>query len=264
MDDALLVRGLERLGDLHARARAPRRPAAARAAMPLGQRLALDQLHHQEAACRPDGSTPWSVAMCGWFSAASTARLALEALADCGSRDQLRGRTLIATVAAEPGVAGAVHLAHAAGAEGVNDFVRAEPSPAPRGIRPDSSCAKSGTIGAATIARPRKFAGVAELVDSDVCALERRDEPHTRHDLLGKPVVVGDEVNARSCRAGKLDGVERGLITGPPDGCIVSHGLCVERQDRADVAEGASVVWLNAHPKLTTAVGQCKQRVVGP
>ena len=56
----------------------------------------------------------------------------------------------------------------------------------------------------------------------------------------------------------------RGLITGPPDGCIVSHGLCVERQDRADVAEGASVVWLNAHPKLTTAVGQCKQRVVGP
>ena len=48
MDDAFLVRRLERVGDLSRDARAPRRAAAARRD-PFRQRLALDQLQHEGA-----------------------------------------------------------------------------------------------------------------------------------------------------------------------------------------------------------------------
>ena len=49
MDDALLVRGVERVGDLARDARAPRRAAPARSPMPLGQRVAFDQLEDERA-----------------------------------------------------------------------------------------------------------------------------------------------------------------------------------------------------------------------
>ena len=47
MDDALLVRGFERLGDL-ARERQRLLDRQRAAPQPLGQRLSLDQLHDQE------------------------------------------------------------------------------------------------------------------------------------------------------------------------------------------------------------------------
>ena len=53
-------------------------------------------------------------------------RLALEALADCGFGGELRRQHLDRDVAIEPRVAGAIHLAHAAGAEQRDDLVGPE------------------------------------------------------------------------------------------------------------------------------------------
>ena len=57
MDDALLVRGFQRLGDLlRDRQRVGERDRAARDVR--GQILALDELHDQGARCRRDSSRP--------------------------------------------------------------------------------------------------------------------------------------------------------------------------------------------------------------
>ena len=55
--------------------------------------------------------------MCGWFSEASVVRLALEAREPVRIDAKTAGRTLIATSRCELRVAGAIDLAHAAGAE---------------------------------------------------------------------------------------------------------------------------------------------------
>ena len=76
---------------------------------------------------RPARPTSYSVQMCGWFSGGDRPRLALEALAQRRDRgDSAAGSTLIATVAIEPRVARAIHLAHAARAERREDLVGAE------------------------------------------------------------------------------------------------------------------------------------------
>ena len=64
--------------------------------------------------------------MFGWFSEASSLRFALETAR--GGRDRARtlGQDLDRDVAIELRVARAIHLAHAAGAEGGEDLVRAE------------------------------------------------------------------------------------------------------------------------------------------
>ena len=57
MDDAALVRGLDRRRDLDAqRERLARRQRAARE--PRGERLALDQLEHEVRRARPASSRP--------------------------------------------------------------------------------------------------------------------------------------------------------------------------------------------------------------
>ena len=57
MDDPFLVRGFERLGDL-ARDRERLLDRHRPRAQPLGERLALDQLHDEEVPTPPDSSMP--------------------------------------------------------------------------------------------------------------------------------------------------------------------------------------------------------------
>ena len=81
--------------------------------------------------------------MFGWLSAGDGARLALEAgqAVGIGAR-RLGGQHLERDVAAEPRVARAVDLAHAARAERGDDLVGAEPSAVASGIarRPARVC----------------------------------------------------------------------------------------------------------------------------
>ena len=119
--DALLVRGLERLGD-------PEREAGRllrleRAALqPGGERLAGRELHHEEAL---------AVALLETVDAGDArvgqrrehARLALEAREPLGVAREARGQQLERDVAAELRVLGAEDLAHAAGAELGRDLV---------------------------------------------------------------------------------------------------------------------------------------------
>ena len=50
MDDALLVRGFERLGDLRAMSSASSNGRSRRSQQTVGERLALDQLHDERRA----------------------------------------------------------------------------------------------------------------------------------------------------------------------------------------------------------------------
>ena len=64
MDDALLVRGFERLRNLlRDRQRLVDRDRAARNA--LGQIVALDEFHHERGDAVRLSSSPWMAAMCG-------------------------------------------------------------------------------------------------------------------------------------------------------------------------------------------------------
>ena len=66
--------------------------------------------------------------MCGWLRAATAPGLSLEAGAVIGVGGELRvgGVILSSDIAAQSGVVRPIHLAHAAGAEGGQDLVRAE------------------------------------------------------------------------------------------------------------------------------------------
>ena len=93
---------------------------------PLGESLALDQLHHQEAAValvleaveRRD---------VGMVERRQHARLALEARQHVGPRAELGREQLDRDLAPEPAVARAVDLAHAAATEQAEDTVAGEP-----------------------------------------------------------------------------------------------------------------------------------------
>ena len=124
MDDPLLVRRLERLGDLaRDRQRLLDRDRSARD--PIGERRPFDQLEHQrldavgllEAVDRRD------VRM---VERREHLRLALEARQPLGVGDERLGQHLERHLALEPGVAGAPDLAHAACAEGGEDLVRSQ------------------------------------------------------------------------------------------------------------------------------------------
>ena len=64
--------------------------------------------------------------MFGWLSAASTLRLALEARQAVAVRGEGVGQDLDRDVALQPGVARAIHLAHAACADSREDLVGAD------------------------------------------------------------------------------------------------------------------------------------------
>ena len=114
MNDPFLVRGLQRLGNLtRDRQRLFQRDSAL--FDPLGQRRPLDQLHHQIV-----GTDIVKVADVGVIQRRDGVNLTLEPVAET-----LRG-DLDGDLAPHARIAGAVHLTHAARAEGRQDLVGAE------------------------------------------------------------------------------------------------------------------------------------------
>jgi hypothetical protein len=124
---ARAVRGIERVGDLGAdpqhvgRGERPAEDA-------LGERLAIDQLHHQVVG-RAFAADVVEGADVGMAQAGDEPRLALETRARAVARGEVLGQHFDRDVTAEPGVPGAVDLPHPAGAEGGNDLVGAEAAP---------------------------------------------------------------------------------------------------------------------------------------
>ena len=124
MDDPLPVRPVEGVRDLKA---VPEhliereRPFH----QPIRQRLPLEVLHDEEldAVLVPDVVERADVRM---RELRDRLRLPLEPLADLGARGEVRGQDFDGNRAAEARVAGAVDLAHAAGADLADDLVRAE------------------------------------------------------------------------------------------------------------------------------------------
>ena len=159
MDDALLVRGLERLGDLpRDRQRFVERDRPVRD--PLGERRALDQLHHQrvDAAAVFEAVDVRDVRM---VERGEHLRFALEPREPLGVVGEQLRQDLDRDVAIQPGVARAIDLAHPAGAKGGEDFVRAEASPGGQGhARPVI------LVGAGVAATCSTRCGVVERADA--------------------------------------------------------------------------------------------------
>ena len=128
MDDALLVRGFERLGDLlRDRQRFVERNRAARD--PLREVLALDEFHDERRDASGCSSSPWMCAMFGWLSDGERPALRAEAREPIGVAGQRRGQHLDRDVAIQLRVARAIDLAHPAGADERGDFVGPETGP---------------------------------------------------------------------------------------------------------------------------------------
>ncbi len=126
MDDADLVRGLQRLGDL-AREGQGLVEGNGAAGDPLREMLALDQLHHQRARAAGllQAEDLRDVRM---IEGGQRLRLALEAHQAIGVRRERLGRHLQRHVAIELRVAGAVNLTHTADPDEGDDLVGAEPA----------------------------------------------------------------------------------------------------------------------------------------
>ena len=90
------------------------------------ERLALEQLHHEERAVRRARRRRKTVQMCGWFTDAIARASRWKRSSACGSPRHGRGQHLDGDVAIEPRVVRAIDLAHAAGADGRDDFIRPE------------------------------------------------------------------------------------------------------------------------------------------
>jgi hypothetical protein len=126
VDDPGVMREFQRLGDLRRnRQRLVERKRALRDAV--GQRRALDQLHHQrqvppgrlQAVDRSDVRMVERCQKAGLaFEPRQAIRVAVEGI----------GENLYRHVASEPGVAGSIDLTHAARAEQRRDFVGTEAS----------------------------------------------------------------------------------------------------------------------------------------
>ena len=92
---------------------------------PLGQRVALEILHDQEVGALVLAHVVQR-ANVRVIQAGDGLRLALEPLLEVGVCGDMRGEDFDGDGAVQAGVAGFVHLAHAARAEGGEDFVGAE------------------------------------------------------------------------------------------------------------------------------------------
>ena len=98
MDDAVLVRGFERVGNLPGDAAAPRRAGSRRLRDAIGERRPLDQLHHERAFTPPDRLRRRRSPRCSGDSARRASGLrARIARAARASSAKASGRTLIAT-----------------------------------------------------------------------------------------------------------------------------------------------------------------------
>ena len=129
VDDALLVRLFERLGDLPGDDDGlvrRQRPAL----QPLGEVLALRQLHDQDVRLRPvverHALEAVEVRDAGVVERGEDLRLALEAGEALGVVGEGLGQQLEGDLAAELRVGGAVHLAHPARAERREDLVASQ------------------------------------------------------------------------------------------------------------------------------------------
>ena len=115
VDDALLVRGLERFRDLlRDRQGLVNRNRALGDA--LRERRPLDQLHDQRATPF-DSSRPWIAAMLGWLSEARTCASRWKRAMPLGIVRRTLGQNLDRDVAFKLRVARAIHLPHAARAD---------------------------------------------------------------------------------------------------------------------------------------------------
>ena len=126
MDDALPVCRLERVGDLNTEGQ--HLAKWQRAALQTGsQGLALEEFEHQilDLVFAADVVQPADVRV---GERGDRLRLAFEPRAECGVGRELRRENLDGDRAIEAGVAGAVDLSHAAGAEQGLNFKMAEPS----------------------------------------------------------------------------------------------------------------------------------------
>ena len=133
VDDAALVRGLERRGDLtRDRQRFVERNRALRDAV--RQRRAVDQFEHQRALRQPCFLEPVDLRDVRMIERREHLRLALESRDAIGIGGEEFGQNLDRDVAVQPRIARPIHLAHAACAEGGNDLVRAESRAAVRDI----------------------------------------------------------------------------------------------------------------------------------
>ena len=131
MNDAFRVGCIQRVGHLDAQ-RQRSRDIERLAADVLAKRLAVQQLHHQEWMARRLTDVV-NRANIGMIQRRSRPRLALETLSRSLRRKSLR-QNFDGYVAMQPRVPRAIHLAHPALADGREDFVRPEFSPAGSGI----------------------------------------------------------------------------------------------------------------------------------
>ena len=124
MDEAFFVRGFERVGDLPRDGqRLGQRHRPARDVD--GEVFPLDKLHH-DRDLTVDLFEPVDVRDVRMVERRQRLRFAGEPRDTIGIAGQRVGQHLDGHLAIEPGVARAVHLAHAAGAKGRDDFVGAE------------------------------------------------------------------------------------------------------------------------------------------
>ncbi len=126
MHDPLLVRCLERFGDLRRKPqRIARGKTTRRARDPLGKCLPFDELHDEEVATvsllEPEERRDARMVERG-----ERLRLALESRHAVRVGDESLEHQLQRNRAIELGVARAIHLAHSTGAEWAHDLVRAE------------------------------------------------------------------------------------------------------------------------------------------
>ena len=126
MDDPLAVGLVQRIRDLNGRLeRLLQRQGPL--GQPLGQRLALQVLHHQEvhAVLAPHVVERADVRV---VQAGDGLGFALEPLLQLRVASDVRGQDFDGDRAVEAGVAGFVHLAHAASPEGGDDLIRTKPN----------------------------------------------------------------------------------------------------------------------------------------
>jgi hypothetical protein len=183
MDDALGVRRLERIGDLNRRLH--ERTHVEPPGDQLGQRLPLEQLHHDEVLAivlvdRVDGADARMVKSGGG------PRLALKPLERLRISAELGRQKLQRHAAAEPRVLGFVDDTHAAGAEGPENVVVGHARSNHEFTRIDDLCRRRASD-LRTLVQARAVAVLDFLVKN-----HRMDDTRVRAMEVGKTLETKD------------------------------------------------------------------------